>query len=736
MPVPTTFEELIVNPEAARIYLLEASPYDPSGSGEVDVYLSSDTFATEPPDTPSNQIYSPVLAQPFNYQADIFSRSRIGGAGSATFGAIRLPNIDGALDYLTEYFWGGRDIVIKAGGAAFGYGDFETVFTGKAESIEWSETEITIRIRDPRTVIEKDLQDDLYQGTGGLEGDASLEGVPKPQCYGFAREVDPVLLESVPLIYQVHDDSVENIADVYDAGFPLEDNGDFAGLTGYSGLDDEDLLADPLDGTKFWVTSSDGSDLYISEFETGIRWQVATSSFNGNEFELTDFDINDDLVGVSPEADKFYVKEVWTIFQYEASTPGNVSTVTYTSGDEYDFRSDLLPYKTETTDPQPDGFCMSPDGQYLVVSGNRTFVLYKTSTPYDISTISLTGDTFEHQNPADAVYEPITAAIWAKKDQFSLMGTRLIANKPLRLVQYDMDVPYDISNMALSGEFDLSVLSSVLDQSALQFSGLRTDGTILYVSEQAISGTLSQFFLDTPWDITTVSVAGFSSFDNDDGRDIRGIYIFQTSGNDGGPLYSGGYLTDIATGRFRLGANPSGRVTADVQGDNAGSGGYITSTSDIFQRVVTKNSGLTSGDLDSAAFTQLESDNGDTIGLYIKDEAVRLPDILTRLTQSIGAFWTFNRAGELTAAVFVEPGTPSLTLTESDIIPFGRLVRTSPGRPVYRVRLGYDKTWFVQEEGALAAILASDEKRLRSREYRYVTSEDSGLQSDFPSSRS
>ena len=692
MPVPTTFEELIVNPEAARIYLLEASPYDPSGSGEVDVYLSSDTFATEPSDTPSNQIYSPVLAQPFNYQADIFSRSRIGGAGSATFGAIRLPNIDGALDYLTEYFWGGRDIVIKAGGAAFGYGDFETVFTGKAESIEWSETEITIRIRDPRTVIEKDLQDDLYQGTGGLEGDASLEGVPKPQCYGFAREVDPVLLESVPLIYQVHDDSVENIADVYDAGFPLEDNGDFAGLTGYSGLDDEDLLADPLDGTKFWVTSSDGSDLYISEFETGIRWQVATSSFNGNEFELTDFDINDDLVGVSPEADKFYVKEVWTIFQYEASTPGNVSTVTYTSGDEYDFRSDLLPYKTETTDPQPDGFCMSPDGQYLVVSGNRTFVLYKTSTPYDISTISLTGDTFEHQNPADAVYEPITAAIWAKKDQFSLMGTRLIANKPLRLVQYDMDVPYDISNMALSGEFDLSVLSSVLDQSALQFSGLRTDGTILYVSgdeydfrsdllpyktettdpqpdgfcmspdgqylvvsgnrtfvlyktstpydistisltgdtfehqnpadavyepitaaiwakkdqfslmgtrliankplrlvqydmdvpydisnmalsgefdlsvlssvldqsalqfsglrtdgtilyvsEQAISGTLSQFFLDTPWDITTVSVAGFSSFDNDDGRDIRGIYIFQTSGNDGGPLYSGGY---------------------------------------------------------------------------------------------------------------------------------------------------------------------------------------------------
>lgn len=416
---------LLDDPDAERIYLLEATPYDPDTASEVTVRYGSDALHTGTGDSPANTTYEPRLSQPFNFQASLFGKDILSGA-SASFGALKLINTDSALDPILDYYWDGRSVVIKAGTSDFAFSEFETIFTGRVDSIEWTEKDITLRLRDPRTQLDKVAQTTLYAGTGGDEGDSALKGRPKPQVYGHAREVRCVLVDSVNLIYQVHDGSVEEIEAVYDSGSSLTDEGDVA-------------------------------DLRV------------------------------------------------------AAAPSN-----------------------------------------------------------------------------------------------------------------------------------------------------------------------------------------------------------------------GAFKTDEADGLFRLGATPSGTVTADVKGDN--SGGYVSSAPDIFQRIVTRKSDLTTSDIDEASVNTATTRNSSVVGVSIPDESARLPDVLTAVMQSVGGWWTFGRDGRVKVGILTQPGSSVLTLSDEDIMPYGAISRVSPGRVIYRVRLGYDRTWTVQNEGSLAAALDADEKALRSQAYRYVTDEDASIQ--------
>jgi hypothetical protein len=160
---------------------------------------------------------------------------------------------------------------------------------------------------------------------------------------------------------------------------------------------------------------------------------------------------------------------------------------------------------------------------------------------------------------------------------------------------------------------------------------------------------------------------------------------------------AGGYATCLAEGLVRLGAPPVFVVTLDVQGDNTG--GLVTTAGDIIKRIAVDFAGLVSGDIDTAAFTALNTANSAACSLYVSSgETPSSADLFTALMVSVGGFWTFTSARKLTVRQLAF-GTSAATITEAlcwDV----RRAETPP--PYWRRRMGCATSWRVQSENEIA----------------------------------
>ena len=98
---------------------------------------------------------------------------------------------------------------------------FVRVLDAVVQHIEWTQDVFTISLADPAERLRIPIQENLYAGTGSLEGGTDLAGKPKPLCYGSGENISPVLVDRASLVYQVHDGQVQGIDDVYDRGVAL-----------------------------------------------------------------------------------------------------------------------------------------------------------------------------------------------------------------------------------------------------------------------------------------------------------------------------------------------------------------------------------------------------------------------------------------------------------------------------------------------------------------------------------
>lgn len=252
--VSDPFANLELDPSLELQHLIELYPYDdfyepeiirlpnPIGSaafgqlrvkgrgGVRPIYLADRQFITEPEDTPANQYYEPVVNNPLQFDISIMSGNNLGYGGSS-FGAIEIQNGDGSLDHLLRMRWKGRRIVVKAGRVGWGYGSFLPVFDGYVNGIEATDGVLMVTFRDPGLKIETDIVSETYAGTGGLEGNNDLAGKMKPLLYGECFNFEPVLVDAVNLVYQIHAGSVEEISDVFDAGVALTFGSDVPDIT-------------------------------------------------------------------------------------------------------------------------------------------------------------------------------------------------------------------------------------------------------------------------------------------------------------------------------------------------------------------------------------------------------------------------------------------------------------------------------------------------------------------------
>lgn len=104
-------------------------------------------------------------------------------------------------------------------------GDFSTykqVFEGSVSSLDRQGIDATVSLLGPDAQLDRDLLTLEYAGTGGAEGELNIKGKLKPRVIGNCISVDPVLVDSVYWIYQVHAyGTISNIS-VYEYGQSLD----------------------------------------------------------------------------------------------------------------------------------------------------------------------------------------------------------------------------------------------------------------------------------------------------------------------------------------------------------------------------------------------------------------------------------------------------------------------------------------------------------------------------------
>lgn len=149
------------------------------------------------------------------------------------------------------------------------YAGLVPLVTGVAQTWSLSEGALTIPIRDASYLLERPLQNALYAGTGGFEGDADLAGRRKPRARGGSvshpiREVAPVWISRSEGILQV--------SDAPGVVLSVAEAGDAAQLVGVGQVGDFALAwpGGSPGGRWRWMSQQDGLFLQLESSTSAV----------------------------------------------------------------------------------------------------------------------------------------------------------------------------------------------------------------------------------------------------------------------------------------------------------------------------------------------------------------------------------------------------------------------------------------------------------------------------------
>lgn len=117
----------------------------------------------------------------------------------------------------STYDFSGVNASLWWGEAGDDFSNYMQIFEGAVSALSRERHKATLTLLGTEAVLDVNLLSDEYLGTGGSEGDAALKGTLKPWCSGNCLNIDPVLIDSVYWVYQVHGyGAVQSIAEVYE----------------------------------------------------------------------------------------------------------------------------------------------------------------------------------------------------------------------------------------------------------------------------------------------------------------------------------------------------------------------------------------------------------------------------------------------------------------------------------------------------------------------------------------
>ena len=208
------------------IYLLEATPYSEAGTAEVTVRFATKHTTPGKPAFYNSVVWKQALTVALNTTVKVFDGDF--GGGTRQYGAAVIDLRGGELDALVGYNWDGRSVTVWRGDEDAAFGSFIQVFKGTVGSVSWNRSALTLNLSDYSEVVGKAAQQTLYAGTGAAEGGEDLKGKTKPLAFGAPRNVEPVQINSVYLVYQFHSRAAEAVDAVFDGGVALTAGSDYA----------------------------------------------------------------------------------------------------------------------------------------------------------------------------------------------------------------------------------------------------------------------------------------------------------------------------------------------------------------------------------------------------------------------------------------------------------------------------------------------------------------------------
>lgn len=288
-------------------------------------YFADDEFITIPGDVPSNTNMRPRLIQAMNFKASIPLPTDLNAKGNISQGLIIIANNDGELDNLLIASWIGRIFTIKVGGSfnvgkfnetSLLYSEMPIILKGIIQDISWNEDEIRLTVRSRMSELDKSIQNTLYLGTGSLEGDSNLQDQPKPLAYGKIINIAPPLVDTVNLIYQLHDGAMQAVDEVRDNGVLLLFDADYADITGATATLDAGEYATSLatgfiklggipDGQVTVDLQGDKTPSYTSKASEILRRIATTKSTFVDPDEIDSISFND------VSGDEISVSGIW-----------------------------------------------------------------------------------------------------------------------------------------------------------------------------------------------------------------------------------------------------------------------------------------------------------------------------------------------------------------------------------------------------------------------------------------
>jgi hypothetical protein len=197
----------------------------------------------------------------------------------------------------------------------------------------------------------------------------------------------------------------------------------------------------------------------------------------------------------------------------------------------------------------------------------------------------------------------------------------------------------------------------------------------------------------------------------------------------------GSFGTCLAEGFIKLGSKPQGTLTADLHGEN--SSGFLQTTADIVRWFVREKTVLDDPDgLDVAAFDALNTAQPAPIDFFLgPDDQSAVTDVCANLMSGIGGWYTFNRSGLFTVAIFLAPaGSPTMSFVRNDIMNGDVSRQPLPAElstPQWRWRIPYQLNWTVQSSD-LAGEVTADRQAFLAQQYSLAIYEDDAVKTDHP----
>jgi len=227
--------------------------------------------------------------------------------------------------------------------------------------------------------------------------------------------------------------------------------------------------------------------------------------FSSNSFGFITFkqskDISSDATGLrqinfKPDGTIMYVTNrenddvsvVDSVIQYSLSTPFDISTATLTSS------------TTLTNIDKPHAIHFKPDGKvmYVIDNGSLTVEQYNLTTAWDTSSLVYDNNfTVSNENQLRSL-------------AFKYDGTKMYVtgNETEVIQQFTLSVPWDVTSATKDSTESPSLSAKEDNVRSIQFN---SDGTIFYIGGND-TDSIHKYTLSTPWDVSTLEFSQSYSF--------------------------------------------------------------------------------------------------------------------------------------------------------------------------------------------------------------------------------